>query len=283
MTAPQADGLYGFAQGLTGDSYIAGQGDTGASLADSRGRGPLGGVGYGMGEGKMRVGAFVGRSDIDQHLVQLPASTEAKGFFGGAFADAAIGDLGLHAMVSYSDLDAETRRHLAVSSTAARGEYALRSWGADMSVDYSVRLAGIDVTPKAGLTYVSTRRGAVVEQGAGDFALAVRGDRHSAWFADAGIAVSGTAQVGGIGVTPYAELGVRRQLNDGAILVTGAYDGAPGAPIVVNGVERDPTVGRFGVGLGLDLSRNVRFRIGYTGEFDHTRRSSATAGVSVRF
>lgn len=283
MTVPKADGLYGFAQGLTGDSDIRGQADTGASRADLQTNGFLGGVGYGMGEGQAHVGAFIGRSDTDQALAALDAATKGKGFLGGVFADAAIGGFGVHAMVSYSDLDAETRRQLAVSSTAAASDYDLKSWVADMSVDYSVALGGIDVTPRAGLSYVRTSRGAVVEHGAGDFALAVGSDRASAWFGDVGVAVSGTAQVGGMGVTPYAELGVRRQLNDGEILVSGTYAGAPGAPIVVHGVERDRTVGRFGVGLGLDVSAKVQFYLGYTGEFENTQRSSITAGTSIRF
>lgn len=283
LTAPRANGLYGFAQGLTGDSDIAGQADTGASRADLRSHGLLGGIGYGMGDGQLRLGAFVGRSDIDQRLTALDATTDAKGFFGGVFADAAIGGVGLHAMVSYSDLDAETRRRLAVSSTAATSDYGLKSWVADMSIDYSVKLGGIDVTPKAGLSHVRTSRGAVTEQGAGDFALAVRGDHASAWFGDAGVAVSGTTRLGGMGLTPYVEVGVRRQLGKGEILVSGSYDGAPGAPIVVHGVERDRTVGRFGLGLGIDAGQNLRFRLGYTGEFDNTRRASITASASFRF
>lgn len=283
LTAPQANGLYGFAQGLIGDSDIAGQAGTGASRADLRTRGFMGGVGYGMGEGRLRVGAFVGRSDTDQTLTALGARTNAEGFFGGVFADAAIGGLGVHAMVSYSDLGAETRRNLLVSPTPSSGDYRLKSWVADLGVDYTVSLGGLDVTPKLGLTHIGTRRGDVVEQGGGDFALAVAGARNSAWFADAGVAISGTADLGGVGLRPYAELGVRRMLNDSAILVAGGYDGAPGAPIVVNGVERDRTVGRYGFGLGIDASDNVRFRLGYTGEFDNTKRSSLTAGATLRF
>ncbi|MBB4840873.1 hypothetical protein HNP52_003970 [Sphingomonas kyeonggiensis] len=283
LTAPAANGLYGFAQALIGDSDIAGNAATGASPADLRARGFMGGAGYGMGEGKLRIGAFVGRSDIDQTLAALGARTDAQGFFGGIFADAAIGRLGVHAMVSYSDLGAKTRRSLLVSSTAPGSEYRLRSWVADLGVDYTVSLGGLDVTPKLGLTHVGTRRSDLVEQGGGAFALAVEGGRNTAWFADAGVALSGKAEVGGIGIRPYAELGVRRMLSDSAILVAGSYDGAPSAPILVNGAERDRMAGRYGLGLGIDASDNVRFRIGYTGEFNDTRRSSLTAGATIRF
>ncbi len=283
LTAPKANGLYGFAQGLTGGSDIRGQADTGTSRADLRTNGMLGGIGYGMADGQLRVGAFIGSSDTDQRLVALDATTKAKGFLGGAFADAAIGDLGVHAMVSYSDLDAETRRNLMASRTLAQSEYGLKSWVADVSVDYSAKIGGINVTPKIGLSHVSTSRGAVVEQGAGAFDLAVAGDRDSAWLADVGVAFSGTVELAGATLTPYAEVGARQMLNNADILVTGRFDGAPGAPIVVNGVERDKTVGRLGLGLGARLSENVHVRVGYTGEFSNTKRSSVAVGASIRF
>ncbi|KGB53954.1 Outer membrane autotransporter barrel domain-containing protein [Sphingopyxis sp. LC81] len=283
LTAPKANGLYGFAQGLTGGSDIRGQADTGTSRADLRTNGMLGGIGYGMADGQLRVGAFIGRSDTDQRLVALDATTKAKGFLGGVFADAAIGDLGVHAMVSYSDLDAETRRNLMASRTLAQSEYGLKSWVADVSVDYSAKIGGINVTPKIGLSHVSTSRGAVVEQGAGAFDLAVAGDRDSAWLADVGVAFSGTVELAGATLTPYAEVGARQMLNNADILVTGRFDGAPGAPIVVNGVERDKTVGRLGLGVGARLSENVHVRVGYTGEFSNTKRSSVAVGASIRF
>ncbi|MBR2173546.1 autotransporter domain-containing protein [Sphingopyxis sp.] len=283
LTAPKANGLYGFAQGLTGGSDIRGQADTGTSRADLRTNGMLGGIGYGMADGQVRVGAFIGSSDTDQRLVALDATTKAKGFLGGVFADAAIGDLGVHAMVSYSDLDAETRRNLMASRTLAQSEYGLKSWVADVSVDYSAKIGGINVTPKIGLSHVSTSRGAVVEQGADAFDLAVAGDRSSAWLADVGVAFSGTVELAGATLTPYAEVGARQMLNNADILVTGRFDGAPGAPIVVKGVERDKTVGRLGLGVGARLSENVHVRVGYTGEFSNTKRSSVAVGASIRF
>jgi hypothetical protein len=72
-------------------------------------------------------------------------------------------------------------------------------------------------------------------------------------------------------------------LNDSTILVAGSYDGAPGAPIVVSGATRDRTAGRYGLGLGIDASDNVRFRFGYTSEFNDMKRSSVTASATIRF
>ncbi|MBW8294302.1 autotransporter outer membrane beta-barrel domain-containing protein [Sphingopyxis sp.] len=283
LTAPKANGLYGFAHGLTGGSDIRGQADTGTSRADLRTNGMLGGVGYGMADGQARVGAFIGRSDTDQRLVGLDATTKAEGFLGGVFADAAIGNLRVHAMVSYSDLDAETRRNLMASRTQAQSDYGLKSWVADVSVDYSAQIGDLTMTPKLGLSYISTTRGAVVEQGADAFDLAVAGDHNSAWLADAGVVFSGTVELGGATLMPYAEVGVRQMLNNADILVTGRFDGAPGAPIIVNGVERDKTVGRLGLGVGARLSENVQVRVGYTGEFSNTKRSSVAIGASILF
>jgi fibronectin-binding autotransporter adhesin len=283
VTTPKRDGLYGFAQGLIGGGDMRGQADTGASRADYKTNGFFGGVGYGMGEGRMQVGAFLGKIDTDQDLSTLGARTEADGWVAGLYADAAVAGLGVHGMVAYTDTDATTTRNLAVTAEAGRGDYGLKTLVADLSVDYNLEMGGMNVTPKVGVTYVNTKRDGVTEDGAGDFALVVDGASKDAWFADAGVQVSGTMEVAGLGVTPYAEAGVRQMLSDENILVTGHFDGATGAPIVVNGIERDKTVARVGLGFGLDLTENVRFHSGYTTEFSNTNRSSFTAGASIRF
>ncbi|HEY6916409.1 MAG TPA: autotransporter domain-containing protein, partial [Allosphingosinicella sp.] len=283
MSAPARDGLYGFAQSLIGGGDIDGQANTGASRADLKSSGFFGGIGYGMGEGRMQVGAFLGKTGTDQDLSALHARTESDGWTAGVYADAAFDGLGVHGLIAYSDADADTTRNLMVSATPAKGDYSLKSWLVDVGADYRLDMGGMAVTPNVGVTYVNAKRSDVVEDGAGDFALAVEGDSEDAWFADAAVTVSGTFGIEGMAFHPYAGLGVRQMLSDSNILVTGTFNGAPGAPIVVNGGERDETAFRVGVGFDLDLTEKVRFYSGYTGEFGGTERSNFTAGVSVRF
>ncbi|KQY91314.1 autotransporter domain-containing protein [Brevundimonas sp. Root1423] len=283
LTTPMRDGLYAFGQGLFGSAEIEGQRDTGAASADMDTRGFFAGMGYGMG-GQAQVGAFVGQINTDQSLSTLGATTDTDGYMAGLYADAVLGGVGVHGLIAWNGSDATTTRDLAVSSASpARADYGVTSWTADLAVDYAFDVGGTTVTPRAGLTYMDIQRDALAEQGAGAFALAVQGDSNDAWFADAGVAFSGTVSTGGAVIRPYAELGVRQMLTDADVSVVGRFGGAPGAPITVSGVERGETVGRYGFGFSMDLGANVEINAGYTGQFKDADRSTFTAGMSMRF
>jgi fibronectin-binding autotransporter adhesin len=282
LTTPIEDGFYGFGQGLAGNHKIGGQADTGAASARFDAGGYFGGIGYGMGGGKLQVGAFLGKTSGDQKLSKLDARTDVDGILVGAYADASLGGLGLHGLLAYSSGNAKTVRNMLVGETA-KGDYRLKTWFADASIDYRMDLGGMTVAPRAGVSYVGVERTAVAEDGAGDFSLLVGSDRRSSWFADASISVSGRFALGGIGVAPYAEVGLRHLLNDGGHKVSGRFAGAPGDPITVSGVERDATQGRFGTGIALDLSKKVRLDAGYSGEFKDFERSTVTARATIRF
>ena len=282
-TTPSRPGWFGFAQGLIGGSDIAGQAATGSADADLRSTGFFGGVGYGFAAGT-QVGAFIGKATTDQALRRLGAETETDGFVAGAYADASFGGLGIHALVAYHGGDADTTRAILAAPAAAKAKYGLDSWVADVTARYAMDIGdGWAVAPKVGVTYVNTKRDDVVEEGAGDFALSVDGNRHTAWFADASISASAALPAGGLGIRPYVEVGVRQMMTDGDVVVTGGYTGATAAPIVVAGTVRDKTVGRVGLGFGLDLTESVRFQAGYTGEFSSTDRHNFTGGMSIRF
>lgn len=283
LTAPGREGLYGFVQGMTGGNGSAGSADTGASRATSRQTGFLGGVGYGISEGRLRAGAFLGKTNVDQDIYALGASTRADGFLGGAFLDATAGGIGVHALVSYRDLDARTTRSLMASSSAATSSYGLTGWVADLSVDYTLSIGDMVLKPRAGVSYVQSERGAVLEKGAGAFSLSVDADSRSAWFADAGLNLSGKTEIGGVSVTSFVEAGVRQLLGDANVRVTGSYAGAPGAPMVVDGVRLDATAPRLAAGLAADVTDNIRVNVGYAGSFDNVGPSSVSGGVSIRF
>ncbi len=280
-TTPAKTGLYGFAQAMMTGAEIKGQPDTGASKARFEGEGYFGGVGYGFAEGT-QVGAFIGKIDTDQSLDRLRTETTSNGFVAGVYADAKVSGIGIHGLFAYNGSEAETRRTIAAAPSSAQAKYDVKSWVADLSVDYAFEADGWSVGPKVGVTYVNTKRDGVVEEGAGDFGLTVESGSKDSVFADASVAVSRTFAVEGMGVTPFAEVGVRQMLNDGDVLVTGGFTGAD-ATMVVNGVERDKTVGRFSVGFGLDVTKDVRFHAGYTGEFADTKRDAFRAGAVIRF
>jgi len=280
-STPHREGFYSFGQGIVAGSKIRGANDTGSSSSRFRSDGFLGGVGYGV--GPVRVGAFAGTLATIQRLTALDASTDAGGLVAGVHADAILGRLGVHGLLAYAGGKATTIRNLEVSASAATSDYDLQSWIGDVTVDYAFDLAPFTLTPRLGVTYVSTRRDAVVEEGAGVFALAVGGQRKTGWFGDVAFAFSGRSEIGGMAFTPYTELGVRQLLSGNDPSVGGEFIGAPGNGIAVSGVRRGETVGRVTLGFGLDLSKSLRFNAGFTGEFGDTERHNVTGGVTFRF
>lgn len=275
-------GLYSFGQFLTGSADVnATSGNTGASRSHLSRTGFFGGVGYGFGE-DAQVGVFFGGLDSGQTIGGLGSKTNADALAGGVFADATLGGFGVHGLLAFNGGKAKTDRQLAVIDSAASAKYDLNSWAADFGVDYQVKLGSWSIAPKLGVTYVHTSRGAAVERGAGGFGLTVDKGSKDVLFGEAAVNVSGSFQTGGLGITPYAQLGVRQMLSDGDILVSGHFTGAD-STIVVNGIEREKTAVRVAVGLGLDLTDSVRVQAGYAGEFAGTKRNNVMGGLSVRF
>ncbi len=279
---PVRDGLFLFAQTALSRADLDGNARTGASAADVDSNAFFGGLGYGF-RGNMQVGAFVGSVDGTQVLAPLGARTDSDMLALGVFADARFGGFGVHAMLAWLNGDATTTRSIAAAPSAAVGDYDLDGWVADFSVDYRFDLGRVSIAPRVGLTYVETRRDGVVETGAGAFALTVGGDRQGTLFGDGAVRVGTTLPAGGLMLHPYVEAGVRTILDGQQTLVAGRYTGAPGAPILVDGVERDRVTARLATGLGIDVAPSVRVNLGYAAELGQVDRGTLSGGLAIRF
>lgn len=276
------EGLYGFGQFLGGRADLAGtDGVSGATSSRITNRGFFGGMGYGL-DGGTQVGAFVGGLDSKQVIQSLGAKTEMDALAGGVFADATFGRLGLHGLVAVNSGKAETKRDLLVRDGTGKAKYDLTSWIVDLGVDYRLHFGAWTIAPKLGVTYARTNRGAANEQGLGDFSLSVDKGNRNSWLGEAAIAASGSIDLGGAKVTPYAQAGIRQMLGGARVLVSGRYADADTA-IMVNGIEREGTAVRVALGLGIDVTEGVRLQAGYAGEFAGTKRDSVTGGMTVRF
>jgi outer membrane autotransporter protein len=233
----------------------------------------------------MFVGGLRGKQTMGLYSTpsrNFGAETKMDSLAVGVFADTSLAGFGLHGIVAFDGGRAQTSREMPVTEGTAKASYDLNNWVADLRADYAVRLGEFSVTPKVAVTYVHTSRAAAVEQGAGAFSLSVDKGSKDSWFGEAALAFSGTFDLGGMKLSPYAQGGVRQVLGNGALPVTGRFTGAPG-DIVVNGVERDRTAVRVELGVGLDLTSSVRLQAGYTGEYAGTKRDSVMGGLSVRF
>jgi len=281
-TRAEDEGLYTFGQFLAGRADVqATNGLSGASASRVTNRGFFAGLGYGL-SGGTQVGAFVGGLDSKQSIEWLGAKTGLDALAGGVFGDTRLGGFGVHGLIGYNGGKAETKRRLFVNNRTGKAKYDLTSWIADLGVDYQVRLGGWTIAPKLGVTYVRTSRGAATEQGLGDFSLTVDKGHRNSWFGEAAVAASGSFDLGGAKLTPYAQIGVRQLMGDARVPVTGEFTGA-GSKITVDGIEREGTALRVALGLGVDLSEGVRLQAGYSGEFTGTERNSVMGGLTFRF
>lgn len=281
--APKRDGLFLFGQAAMGDGKLRGSARTGASGGHSSTDGVYGGIGYGFGENS-QAGLFIGSLDTRQSLGALGATTKADGFAVGAYANARLGGLGMHAMIARVGSDATTRRSLlAAPSSAAVGRYDLDSWVADLTVDYGMALGDIRLAPRVGLTYVDTKRDAVAENGAGAFALSIDKKRMRGLYGDVALQLSSTLDAGGTAFTPYVEMGYRFALDGMSASATGGFTGAPGAGMRVDGARLDRSAANLAAGASIDLAPSVRVNVGYSRDLGNMDRGTFSGGLSIRF
>lgn len=280
-TTREDAGVFTFAQTLGQWHTLGADMGQGTSVAQTRGYGFLGGVGYG--NRQWMIGAFGGWLDTRQSIAPLAASTRADGVVAGVHGRYSMPNgFGFGASVVYDGAQARTTR--ALPGTASPfGRYNLHSWTSDLSVHYAAELAeGWSLIPRAGLTYLRTRRQGVGETGGSPFALTVARRDLVAGFADGGITF-GRSDVSDAPFRPFVTLGARYQIEGNRAVALGGYAGG-GLGLVALGAARAPLVGtatggvayRFANGVDLYATGSAQ-----TGRDDH--QETIAAGLRLRF
>ncbi|WP_294268389.1 autotransporter outer membrane beta-barrel domain-containing protein [uncultured Sphingomonas sp.] len=280
-TTREDAGLFTFAQTLGQWHTLGADMGQGTSAAQTRGYGFLGGVGYG--DRQWMIGAFGGWLDTRQSIAPLAASTKADGVVAGVHGRYSMPNgFGFGASIVYDGAQARTTRALPGTASAC-GRYDLHSWTSDLSVHYAAELAeGWSLTPRAGLTYLRTRRQGVGETGGSPFALTVARRDLVAGFADAGITF-GRSDASDAPFRPFVTLGARYQIEGNRAVALGGYAGG-GQGLVALGAARAPLVGtatggvayRFANGVDLYATGSAQ-----TGRDDH--QETIAAGLRLRF
>ena len=278
-SAAAEPGLYGFAQ-LFGDwRTLKGDAVIGTARAKSRSHGLLGGIGFGSEAAS--IGAFVGYMDGRQTIAGLDARTDSDGVIAGIAGHVETGGLTLHALIAHDWSDATTDR--AVPGAArVTGDHRLRSFVVDAAIGYELAAgANWAIRPEAGLTHVSTRRGAVAETGSAAFGLAVDSERVKATFVDASLALVG-GQADDAAVEPWIKAGFRYQLDGEATTARAGFIGA-GSRFVVAGAERKSFLPTLGAGIGVRLAPGMRLTASYEGEYGGGNGHHAALGLRLAF
>ncbi|MDR6144238.1 hypothetical protein QE363_000031 [Sphingomonas sp. SORGH_AS870] len=280
-TTREDAGVFTFAQTLGQWHTLGADRAQGTSTAQTRGYGFLGGVGYG--DRQWMIGAFGGWLDTRQSIAPLAASTRADGVVAGVHGRYAMPNgFGFGASIVYDGAQARTTRALP-GTASGFGRYDLHTWTSDLSVHYAAEMPeGWALTPRAGITYLRTRRAGVGETGGSPFALTVARRDLVAGFADAGITV-GRSDASDAPFRPFVTLGARYQIEGNRAVALGGYAGG-GLGLVALGAARAPLVGtatggvayRFRNGIDLYATGSAQ-----TGRDDH--QETIAAGLRLRF
>jgi hypothetical protein len=276
---PEARGLFGFGQAITGRRTLDGDAALGVASGKLTSRGGLSGVAYGA--RSAWIGAFVGYLDGHQHIGDLDARTSTNSFLVGAIGQARLGKLELGVTAVHDGADADTRR-VAPGGPLATSDYKIKSWVADVSLAYRFKLnADWAVRPRLGASYIRTTRDGLAEQGGGAFALAVDADKSGDWFVDGQVEVL-AGQAAGARLHPYASVGFRTRTSGDSALASGVLSGMSD-PLTATGLDRDGTLASVGAGLGYDLSHGLTVSATYSGEFGDGGRQGALLGLRWTF
>lgn len=275
-----ADGrrLFSFAEGFGGRRELPGSAAIGTNRANIGSAGAIGGIGFGSTAAS--VALFVGYVDARQTIGAIGARTTDHGIVAGAVAQATISGIDIQALIAWDGSSATTRRTL-TNGTQAKGHYRMRGWTIDASASYGFEFQhGWWVHPRIGATYISSKRGATSESGAGAFDLNVAADRTDAGFVDGAIRFETES---GPAIRPWISAGVRYQFKGRTSIAASSFTGTT-ATLSVPGVARDRTTAILAGGLSATVSRNLNLFARIDGEFGSgTTSENGNAGISYRF
>ncbi|MDD3798521.1 MAG: autotransporter domain-containing protein [Novosphingobium sp.] len=272
--------LFAFADGFGNWRSLKSNADLGTSRARSDGYGLLGGLGFGSRNGS--IAAFVGYVDSQQRIRALGARTDADGMVAGLHGQLAAGGFNLAATIAYDWSDAQTDRAVPGNGAVSSSGYDLNSLVLDATIGYSLPIGGDwTLQPQAGLTHVSTKRGATSETGSAAFSLDIEKERAKATFADAAVVLRG-GQNEDATFEPWIQLGVRQQLDGKHVSATAGFVGMPGT-FTVFGAPRKATVMTAGAGFSARLADGVKVFASYQGEFGGGTGTQVGGGVQIAF
>lgn len=275
----QSDGmLFSYAQFIGDWSRIKANGN-GASRATNNSYGVMGGIGYG--NENAAISAFVGYLDSKQRIDALDAKTKADGIFAGVQAQYQSDHIEISAMIARDWAKASSER--SVLEDELSGKYNLNSFIIDASVGAKLPLSeSWSIGPRAGISHISTKRGAVREAGSAAFALDVLAKRHKGSFVDAAIRLEGGQGEASASVQPWLEAGLRHQISGGASVATAGFIGSP-ATLTIVGADRKDTLFTTAVGMNAALSQAADIYGSYHGEFGNGGQNTINIGIRYRF
>ena len=258
-------------------------GDGNADTLKSRGSGLFAGWDMPLAPGLvagMMGGWGTSEADVDGRR----SSADIDSGHAGAYARAALGNVLLTGVASYSHYDIDVTRHIAFPGFAGT---ATSSYGADQATLYGeagwrLRVGSLDVMPWTGLAWSQARVQGFAEQGAGVVDLLSDGATYRMLDAIAGIRFGTSFAHAGLTWMPQARIAWTHSFGDIDPRLDLAFRN--GGAFVVAGVRREPDALALGAGLNVFNAGAASGFIDYTAILsDGARDHTATAGLRVRF
>jgi outer membrane autotransporter protein len=141
------------------------------------------------------------------------------------------------------------------------------------------------LTPSVGLHYIHHSSPTVTESGAGDANLIIHAHRYNSLRVPIGARLSRECSFGGGMVwTPEVRAFYICELADASVRVGTSFAAAPGVPFYSESGDWGRNSGRFGAGLGVQLTDWLKFRVDYDHEvYTHTSANWFGTSLGVRF
>lgn len=211
------------------------------------------------------AGAYV-KNDLK--FDRFAGRINADGFQVGGYAAYDPGQYFLKAAVSYSSLNGEAQRTIAIPSVASGTLTAspdVNAWTVSGQFGYRLPLGKASVlTPYAGVEYTAAKLKAFDEAGVAVANLAVADSDHNRTASLAGVKWTGTFGK----IVPQIDLGWRHQFGDLTASVLQSYKIAAGSNFTAISQTEKADTAQVGVSLGGEIGKGISLRVGYQGRFN---------------
>lgn len=233
--------------------------------------------------GDWRIGVLGGYSSTDLDVDARASSGESENYHLGIYAGGTLGQFRLRGAFSHSwhNLDTTRAVDFPTAQTLA-ADYDAGTTQVFGEIGYALKAGAVDVEPFAGLAYVSLKTDAYSEAG-GNAALMGGEMTTDATFGTLGLRGAAKLDVANQGATLKGMLGWRHAFGDTVPLARHAF-GPSATAFTITGVPIDEDSLLAEISLDFPMSENVRFNVGYKGQFGNKATdNSALGGISVSF
>ncbi len=246
----------------------------------------LGGLDYRFGPA-IALGVFGGYSDTDARLTRGSQQSKLKSLFIGGYGTASIGPAYVDAWGSYTDLDWDLQRSIAIgsfsTSPAAQTQGRIYAGGASTGLSFS--FGGLEIEPFAAIRYANVEIDGFTETGS-VAALSVGNLDRESLRTNLGARIGAKFEVAGATVRPQVRGSWYHEFEDDPQLIVANFTNSGVSTAPFNFVTTPLSPDYFNAGAAFTISGNGPLSVvaDYDAQFDDDREiHSFTLGARLAF